>query len=245
MKLMIFEIPGEGSSGSIAETGLGQLSGYYQMCRRYGIDYFERNPGNTVYYLLLENQNLLFTFCRRKNQYSIRYLTFGRTQMEESWLNVMDYVRQVHRETSSRRGRVTESDRCFEQNLELLEQDVNRSLRPFSFIVSSLPDACFPESDRVRIYNAFHTGPANPEEMMVPLHLGDAGIKWSEDYEKMRKTVLRPVRPAKAMEWELSRSPADGKHFHGKSAESVMQTDKPDTIRMSAIEDAFYRLWEK
>jgi hypothetical protein len=85
---MTFQIPGEGGSAGIAETELGQLSEYYQMCRRYGIDYFEENPGNTVYHLVLENQNLLFTFCRRRNQYSIRYLAFGRKQMEEAWLKL-------------------------------------------------------------------------------------------------------------------------------------------------------------
>ena len=245
MKLMTFQIPGEGGSAGIAETELGQLSEYYQMCRRYGIDYFEENPGNTVYHLVLENQNLLFTFCRRRNQYSIRYLAFGRKQMEEAWLNILDYVKQVHQETGRSRGRVTEKEQCFIRNLELLEKDVNRSLKPFSFIVSSLPEECFPQAKQVRLYNTFHTREVRPEEIMVLLHAGDAEAKTLTEYTKMRSTVLRESRPAKAAEWELARITENGKLSRRKSAESVRQTGKPDAMRMSAVEEAFSRLWEK
>ena len=128
MKLMTFQIPGEGGSAGIAETELGQLSKYYQMCRRYGIDYFEENPGNTVYHLVLENQNLLFTFCRRRNQYSIRYLAFGRKQMEEAWLNILDYVKQVHQETGRSRSRVTKRSWC-RCTREMRKQRHSQSIR--------------------------------------------------------------------------------------------------------------------
>lgn len=245
MKLMTFQIPGEGGRAGIAETELGQLNEYYQMCRRYGIDYFEENPGNTVYHLVLENQNLLFTFCRRRNQYAIRYLAFGRKQKEDAWLNILDYVKQIHRETGRSSGRVTEKEQCFTRNLELLEKDVNRSLKPFSFIVSSLPEECFPRAKQVRLYNHFHTGKAWPEEIMVPLHAGDAEAKTLTEYTKMRSTVLRESRPAKAAGWELVRTTGAGKPSRRKPAVSVRQTGKPDSLRMSDIEDSFSLLWEK
>ncbi len=245
MKLMTFQISGEGQSAGIAENELGQLSEYYQMSRRYGIDYFEENPGNTIYHLVLENQNLLFTFCRRRNQYSIRYLAFGRKQMEDAWMNILDYVRQVHRETGRSRSRVTEKEQYFVRNLELLEKDVNRSLRPFSFIVSSLPEECFPQAKQVRLYNHFHIGKVQPEEMMVPLHAGDSEAKTLKEYTRMRSTVLRESRPAKATQWELARTTDTGKLSRRKSTEPVRQTGKPDSICMSAVEEAFSRLWEK
>lgn len=243
MKLMTFQIPGDGEG--IAQTELGQLAEYYQMCRRYGLDYFEESPGNTVYHLVLENQNLLFTFCRKKNQYTIRYLAFGRNQVEEAWITVMDLVRHIHRETCRSRGRVTESDQYFEQNLKLLEKDVNRSLKPFSFIVSSLPEECFPQAKDVRLYNAWHTGPVKPEEMLVPLHAGDADARVLAEYDRMRKTLLRESRSAKTAEWELLRTSGGGKLSRRKSAQSVRNSGRSDALRMTAIEDAFSLLWEK
>ena len=242
---MTFQIPGDGGGAGITETELGQLNEYYQMCRRYGIDFFEENPGNTVYHLLLKNHSLLFTFCRRKNQYSIRYLIFGRKQMEEAWLNILDYVKQIHRETGRNRGRVTQKEACFTRNLELLEKDVNRSLRPFSFIVSVLPEECFPKAKHVRLYNHFHMEEAHPEEIMVPLHAGDAEAKTFTEYTKMRNTLLRESRAVKTAEWELAQTTGNAKLSRRKSTVSVRQTGRPDSMCMSDIEAAFSRLWEK
>ena len=238
-----YQIPQNMGTASAQEAEFGPLMEYYQMCRRYGTDYFEENPGNTVYHLVLADRTILFSFLRKKDRYYVSYLACSRYQMADAWLQIMEEIRAIRRQTARKTDRVTESDQFFEKNLQLLEADINRSLRPFSFVISSLPEECFPQTDQVRLYNQYHVEGVRPEEILVPYHAGDGGARAMQDYGRMRETVIREsLRKGRGAFWEAAR--ADSKKLLRKASEPV-KTAGPDLMRMSAVEDAFFRLWEK
>ena len=223
----------------------GPLMEYYQMCRRYGTDYFDENPGNTVYHLILPDRTLVFSFLRKKDRYYVSYLFSPRYRMAEAWLQVMEDIRTIRAQTVKRPDRVTVSDQFFEKNLEMLEADINRSLVPFSFVVSSLPEECFPRTAQVRLYNRFHVEEVSPEEILVPFHAGEGEAKVLPDFGKMEMTVIREsLRRGKGSSWEAARTDDSGIKLLRKGTEPVKAAG-PDIMRMSDVEASFFRLWEK
>ena len=224
----------------------GPLAAYYQMCQRYGVSYFEDNPGNTVYHLVLQDRTVIFTFCREKSRRFVLFLVYKKKEMDDAWLHVTEDVERIRRETRPDNHRVTEGDRCFKQNLEQLQNDVNRSLKPFSFIISCLPEECFPQADHVRLYNTAHVREARLEELMVSLHDGDREARVFPEYSQMRETMLResPLH-SRTSDWVLLRIDGMGRKGRRKMIAPIKSEDDPDILRMSSIEKAFDLLWKK
>lgn len=244
-QVILYQISQNMGTAKAQENEFGPLMEYYQMCRRYGTDYFEGNAGNTVCHLILADRTLVFAFLRKKDRYYVSYLFYPRYRMADGWLQIMEDVMAVRRQTVRKTNRVTESNLLFEKNLKMLEADINRSLMPFSFVISSLPEECFPRTDKVRLYNHFHVEKVVPEEILVPFHVGEGVAKTLPDYGKMEMTVIREsLRRGKSSSWEAARTDESGIKLLRKASEPVKSAG-PDIMRMSAVEDAFSRLWEK
>ena len=214
-QVILYQISQNMGTAKAQENEFGPLMEYYQMCRRYGTDYFEGNAGNTVCHLILADRTLVFAFLRKKDRYYVSYLFYPRYRMADGWLQIMEDVMAVRGQTVRKTNR------------------------------SSLPEECFPRTDKVRLYNHFHVEKVVPEEILVPFHVGEGVAKTLPDYGKMEMTVIREsLRRGKSSSWEAARTDESGIKLLRKAAEPVKSAG-PDIMRMSAVEDAFSRLWEK
>lgn len=246
MKVLRYEIEeGKKWARTLGDQG-SLLEPFYRMCLRYSPSFFfEENVGNTIYHLTQEDRSLLFAFSKRKDTYSVLYLVYRKEQRQEAWLRVMDDLAQIRREAGRGKRHAAEGDRIFEENLEKLQRDVNWSLRPFSFIISSLPALCFPAMEGLRYYTPAQGERIELENIMVPLHAGDSDAKVYEDYDLMRETTLREARRlGKGAEWEVHILDRKNRKLLRKLSEPV-KSSSSDTFRLLEMEEAAMRLWEK
>lgn len=223
------------------------LKPFYRMCLRYNPSFFfEENLGNTVCHLAQKDYSIVFTFCKEKEKYSLCYLIYRAEQTREAWLWVMDDLAYIRMAAGGDRKQETESDRIFARYLEALQRDINWSPKPFSFIVSSLPQYCFPSMEGLRFYTPQEAEGIVQENLLIPLHAGDKGAKVFEHYELMRETTLAETRRlVKGTDWEVQMLERKNRKLIRKIGEPVSAGASYEALRLSEVENAATKLWKK
>ncbi len=153
-------------SEKITNQGLeGHLAGcdawimpYFYMSIRYRDHFYNRNiqnPADTVYFLNLPDASLLFCFdYRRGGSFTARGYRIGREHLKKAWLFMTALIQNLRQEYF---GDDAEGDSTFSEqfltNVAAFYDASQEALVPFDFIISSMPDHCFPECRSVRLFN--------------------------------------------------------------------------------------------
>lgn len=147
------------------ESFRGHLSGadalimpYFYMSVRYGDYYYNRSvqdPADTVYFLNLQDASLLFYLDRRKGYgfyvcgYKIR-----RENLKKAWFFMTPLIQSLRQEHFyDNDSDQTQFSTSFIENVSAFYNAALTTLVPFNFIISSMPDHCFPVNRSVRLFN--------------------------------------------------------------------------------------------
>ncbi len=153
-------------SEKITNQGLeGLLAGcdawimpYFYMSIRYRDQYYNRNvqdPADTVYFLNLPDASLLFAFDhKRGGSFMARGYRIGREHLKKAWLFMTPLIQSLRQEYFSEGAEDGNAfSELFLANVAAFYDASQEALVPFDFIISSMPDHCFPECRGVRLFN--------------------------------------------------------------------------------------------
>lgn len=134
------------------------ITAFFTMSIRYLEDYYVRqDSGNTVFFLNGEEDALLFYFSRSADgrSYYINGYRIEQRHLRKVWLFMPSLILKLREETFEHAAGVNEAmlDERFLENVSLFYAASGKILMPYSFIITLLPDECFPECENIRIFN--------------------------------------------------------------------------------------------
>ncbi len=134
------------------------ITAFFTMSIRYLEDYYLRqDSGNTVFFLNGEEDALLFYFSRGENgrRYFINGYRIAQSHLRKVWLFMPSLIIRLREENFENAAGVSEAalDERFIQNASRFYAASGKILMPYSFIITLLPDECFPWCENIRIFN--------------------------------------------------------------------------------------------
>lgn len=130
---------------------------YFLMSLRYHDNYYKDQPeGNTVYFINFKDCSLLFYFSAGARSHRINGFQIAATERQKAWLFMVSLIQSLRNYAFHGEGGRAVFDESFLVNTGDLEDAMIDELVPFHFIISSLPEQCFPECEEMRLFNRHH-----------------------------------------------------------------------------------------
>lgn len=130
---------------------------YFLMSLRYHDNYYKDQPeGNTIYFINFEDCSLLFYFSAGARSHRINGFRIAASERKKAWLFMLSLIQSLRNYPFNSESDKAVFDQSFLENTGDLEDAMIDELVPFHFIVSSLPEQCFPECEEMRLFNRHH-----------------------------------------------------------------------------------------
>lgn len=134
---------------------------YFLMSLRYHDSYYKDQPeGNTIYFINFDACSLLFYFSAGARSHRINGFRIAAAERKKAWLFMLSLIQSLRNYAFNQEGGQTVFDNDFLENTADLEDAMIDVLAPFHFIVSSMPDHCFPKCEEMRLFNRHHLSEA-------------------------------------------------------------------------------------
>lgn len=130
---------------------------YYLMSLRYHENYYKDQPeGNTIYFINLTECSLLFYFSAGVRSHRINGFRIAAAERQKAWLSMLSLIQSLRNYSFASGIEKTFFDEDFLENTADLEDAMIDELMPFHFVISSLPNQCFPKCPEMRLFNRYH-----------------------------------------------------------------------------------------
>lgn len=176
---------------------------YFLMTLRYHENYYQDQPeGNTIYFMNFPDCSLLFFFSAGPRSHRINGFRISTEERKKAWLFMLPLIQSLRKYAFSQAGGTTAFDEAFLENTADLEDAMIDELVPFHFIISSMPDECFPECREIRLFNGHHMTDVEKTYHLVTRNQLRQTTMPMEDYDIL--SVIFWVPPTKvSKKWYL------------------------------------------
>ena len=131
------------------------LQSYFVMSLRYQESYYKECPmGNTIYFMNYPEASLLFYFTVGLRAYRVNGFLIEKEERNKAWIYMLPLIQSLRACDFGRKEGTKLLEDDFLDHMLDLEEVMSGELAPFNFILSSLPDKCFPKCPQVHLFNS-------------------------------------------------------------------------------------------
>lgn len=179
------------------------IKSYFLMSLRFHESYYEKQPeGSTIYFMNFPDCSLLFYFSAGSRSHRINGFRIEEKERRKAWLFMLPMIQSLRKYSFTQGGGTTVFDDDFLDNAADLEEMMMNELVPFHFIISSMPDECFPKCREVRLFNRYHLKTVEKSYYLVTRNQIRQTIMPMDDYDILSEIFwIPPVKTSK--KWHL------------------------------------------
>lgn len=213
---------------------------YFLMSLRYYENYYKDQPeGNTVYFFNQPECSLLFYFSAGARSCHINGFWITAAERQKAWISMVPLIQSLRSYAFAKGGGCRSLDKAFVENVADLEEVMMDELVPFHFIISSLPDECFPECREIHIFNNYGLKKAERSYHLITNNRMRNVTMAMEDYDILSETSWIPPEKV-SKKWHLEYNTGiiekEGR-YKGRCRVLRRETELPDARGYCDYED--------